>query len=461
MPIVVISRPLFSGGELLAEHLGHRLSVNVLSREVLIEAAKKYGVSESDLYETLDQPSGFLKQPISKKEHYILAVRAMLTEMFPEGIGVYHGYAGQFLLEGLNGVLKLRLVAPLEYRIRSAMIELNISRDQAQKQIHHADENRRKWVHQLYEGDWDDPSLYDVTINLASMSVETATELVVDLLGRPEYKRTPEYMRRYRDYALKLRIQAELAFHSKFSETDVEVEVNHGVVNLSGGLTFESNKEEIFRFVRGIKGVELINQDDEHKDLKVQLNPDRVRWLDYSKARDIMLPPDRYPSIHNWTTIREAYSAMATSVVQFEDGHVIHPRYVLVFDEKDRLEGILSRRGLLRGLLPRLPEIEKIGEHFAGFIPDDATSFPASLVWEHLFSSNALEKAEEPVKTILTPIKGMVEPNDPISVVITTAIQHRIDLVPVVLNHKIVGVILMTDLFDAVAEFIIERGGKE
>ena len=46
MAIVTISRGSLSGGAKLARQLGETLACKVLSREVIIEAAKTYGVSE-------------------------------------------------------------------------------------------------------------------------------------------------------------------------------------------------------------------------------------------------------------------------------------------------------------------------------------------------------------------------------------------------------------------------------
>ena len=220
MPVVTISRGSLSGGELLAEHLGARLGFKVLSREVLVEAARKYGVSESELVDGLAEPAGFWERLTHKKEHYLLAVQATLAEMLlPDGNGIYHGHAGQFLLQGLSGVLKLKILAPLEYRVRAAMTELDLTREQALKHIQVVDERRAKWVRQLYGRDWNDPSLYDLVINLDQMSVETAVELVVCLLGRPEYCPTAESVGEFQEFAQAARARAELAFHSPVSES--------------------------------------------------------------------------------------------------------------------------------------------------------------------------------------------------------------------------------------------------
>ena len=53
-------------------------------------------------------------------------------------------------------------------------------------------------------------------------------------------------------------------------------------------------------------------------------------------ARDVMLPPDRYPHCTLSCTIRDAVVALSASAVKLEDGYTMVPRYVLVLDDVER-----------------------------------------------------------------------------------------------------------------------------
>jgi hypothetical protein len=52
---------------------------------------------------------------------YLTFVQAAMCEYAEYGHLVYHGHAGHELLPGISHVLKVRLVAPLEFRIRAVM----------------------------------------------------------------------------------------------------------------------------------------------------------------------------------------------------------------------------------------------------------------------------------------------------------------------------------------------------
>jgi hypothetical protein len=43
------------------------------------------------------------------------------------------------------------------------------------------DEDRRKWTRYLYGVDWEDPSLYDLVINLEHISIDQACHLVIGM----------------------------------------------------------------------------------------------------------------------------------------------------------------------------------------------------------------------------------------------------------------------------------------
>ena len=59
----------------------------------------------------------------------------------------------------------------------------------------------------------------------------------------------------------------------------------------------------------------------------------------------------------------------------------------------------------------------------------------------------------------MAPVKGSVQVDDSLSTVISTMLEHGIDLVPVLDGEKVAGVVLMTNIFDIVAQFVMEHGG--
>jgi CBS domain-containing protein len=173
-----------------------------------------------------------------------------------------------------------------------------------------------------------------------------------------------------------------------------------------------------------------------------------------------MLPIENYPSCPGTCTIREAIVALSASSVRLEDGHFVMPRYLLMRDGNHELVGVVSRRELLKGLVPHLREDRESARHIQTWVPFGGKT-PSELFirWTSLFSKAALDASRESVKTVMAPIRGTVQIDDSLSSVITTMLSHGIDLVAVLDGTRVVGVVLMTEIFDIVAQFIMEHGG--
>ena len=79
---------------------------------------------------------------------------------------VYHGLAGHFFVRGISHVLKVRIIADLEERIRLEMEREGISEKEALHILKKDDKERKKWSKHLYGIDTWDPSLLKLFISL-------------------------------------------------------------------------------------------------------------------------------------------------------------------------------------------------------------------------------------------------------------------------------------------------------
>jgi CBS domain-containing protein len=383
----------------------------------------------------------------------LLAVQATLATHVAHGNTVYHGVAGPFLLGGLPGVLKVRVVAPLPFRVRQAVSQLALSREEAVVHIQNGDKQREKWVKALYEEDWSDPSHYHVILNLGDMSIETAADIIACMLQRKEYVWSEKTKRAVADFALQNTVRAHLRFRSQFAELPLNVQVRDGVVRIAGDGSFETSAKEIVRFVSAVPGVERVVTGDAPPSHDGATAGDR-------SARDLMLPLDRYPHVTDTATLREAFIAVGGSAVRLDDGHLIAPRYLLVFNQQQELVGILSRRDMLRGLVPGYRSMKEALATVQGVLHTHAEGFEESFEWASLFGSAALENAKDSVRAVMVPPKALANAEDSVSSVVSAMLLHNVDLVPVLQAGRVVGVVLMTDIFDTVAQHVVEQGGR-
>jgi CBS domain-containing protein len=332
-----------------------------------------------------------------------------------------------------------------------------LTRHEAAELVHEADEHRLLWGRQIFDADVNDPDLYDLVVNLEKVSLATAANLIADVVEGRDGRPSGETMREFRDFALAKKIKAELFFNSPFGPDVARVSVRNGEVHVSGDRAFDDAREKIIEFVGTIPGVQKIHTD--HDTIEVSFDESSTLTSRDAKASDVMLPIEHYPSCPGTCTIREAIVALSASSVRLEDGHFVMPRYLLMRNDDNELAGVVSRRELLKGLVPHLREDRESAEHIQAWVPFGGT-VPRELFirWTSLFSEAALEASGESVKTVMVPIRGTVQVNASLSSVITTMLSHGIDLVAVLDGTRVVGVVLMTEIFDIVAQFIMEHG---
>jgi cytidylate kinase len=192
--IITISRGTLTGGRVTAQCLADQLDYPCVGREILVEAAEKIGVSEQAIQQGFERPPKLLERSLSRERRiYRLAVQTALAERCLDGKLVYHGLAGQFLLDRVEGVIRIRLIAPMSMRVRALMAEHRYSTVRAaEKFVRRADHARRRWVKHMYGEDVEEPSRYELTLNLEAVSLDAACAIIAELAQQPQYQVTEE-----------------------------------------------------------------------------------------------------------------------------------------------------------------------------------------------------------------------------------------------------------------------------
>ena len=150
--------------------------------------------------------------------------------------------------------MRVRIIAPLEFRVSKAQERLKFSRGEALAYIEKMDQDRRKWTQYLYGVDWGDPALYDVVLNLENMDVLEACESVAILVRRRCYELSPEDQAAMNDFVLASRVRADLAINPSTSHLEFQVTAVGGAVKVGGKVSAMREFEEIRRVAAGRPG---------------------------------------------------------------------------------------------------------------------------------------------------------------------------------------------------------------
>jgi len=262
MAIITISRGSASGGLLLAQGLSEKLGYPLVSRQDVIQAASKYGVSVERLQEIMLKPLGFWERFQHERWQYLTFVQEALCDRARKGRIIYYGNAGHLLLRDISHVLCVRLIAPVDFRARMLMERENMTHGDAIHYIEQMDRQRKEWTRYLYGVDWLDPSLYDLTINLKTLEVEGAVEVVATAVQREEFQPTDESRSAMENLYLASRVRAALAADENTASAEVDVQAEGDVVYLKGRVRPASIVESVIQVAGKVEGVRQVNRGD-------------------------------------------------------------------------------------------------------------------------------------------------------------------------------------------------------
>lgn len=246
----------------MAEGLAAELGYEMLSREDIVSEATAFGAAEESLQKALLTRPSFWDRFKHERRCHLAFVQAALCEHAQKDRIVYHGNAGHLLLRGVSHVLCIRIVAPESVRIQMLMERQGMGREEAIGFIKKVDRERQAWTRFLYEVDWLDPNLYDLTINLRTLDVGRAVEVAAAAARNPAFEPTEESREAMAGLVLASRVRAALAGNSKTCSAEVEVDAKQGIVYLRGKLRHSSMVDAVISVASDVPGVQGVNRED-------------------------------------------------------------------------------------------------------------------------------------------------------------------------------------------------------
>ena len=215
MGIITISRGSCSRGKEIAQRLSQKIGYECISRAVLLKASKDFDIPEVKLLHAIqDAPSVFDHLKDGKRK-YTAFIREAFLEYIQKDNVVYHGFAGHFFTREVPNILKVRIIANIDYRIKVVMERENISEEKARKYIYRVDVERRKWSMYLYGIDTNATELYDLVLHIDCLGVDDAVDFIYDVAKRPCFQTTPESQKK-----LKEMLASARAYSSSSAQTE-------------------------------------------------------------------------------------------------------------------------------------------------------------------------------------------------------------------------------------------------
>ncbi|MCS7201165.1 MAG: cytidylate kinase-like family protein [Dictyoglomus sp.] len=212
MAIITISRQYGSNGEKIAEKLARDLNYRYFDKFLMTEIAISSGLSEAEVidfnednykvkgfFEQLFRRREFVGEITVKEKDNVTGITSIITKTFDEESGlrfvqavikklkdwgdvVILGRGAQVLLKDNPKTLHIRIIAPLEYRVKNVMKERNLTREESLRLIIEKDKSAEEYLKRFYNVDWNNPELYHLILNTGLLSWEQGVEVIKNAL---------------------------------------------------------------------------------------------------------------------------------------------------------------------------------------------------------------------------------------------------------------------------------------
>lgn len=192
-PIITISREVGCNGLVVANLLAQKLNEQkmirkwqVLSKEIFYQSAMELSMDpeqikrifkQSDKYAFEEILKAFSNKTYKNEQRIINTVIGVVRNHAIDGFAIIVGRAGHIIANDIKNALHVRLIAPVEYRIKNIQENNHLNKNEALHFIKKVEKERISFRKTIKEENLHE-ELFDLTINRASFSNTAIIELI-------------------------------------------------------------------------------------------------------------------------------------------------------------------------------------------------------------------------------------------------------------------------------------------
>ncbi|MFO8048276.1 MAG: cytidylate kinase-like family protein [Desulfosudaceae bacterium] len=201
MAVITISRQFGAGGKTLGTMIAKKMDYVFLDDLVIKEIAKSARVSRDTVISIERTAGGSLSRFISSfisssyidrltgEKHgyidenvYVDVLYEVIRKLAARDNVVLMGRGGQYILQEVPDVYHILLIASDEDRVKFMQRYYKLSDKNAKAAVLKGDRRRANLYQKLGKQNYDDPRLYHLVLNMHLIPLETARDLVCDLV---------------------------------------------------------------------------------------------------------------------------------------------------------------------------------------------------------------------------------------------------------------------------------------
>jgi cytidylate kinase len=260
--MVTISRQAGADGDEIARLLAEQLNWKLLNNEVLERLLVERGFPKMEIASFKEKRPGLWHRFAYERDRYLNFLKAVLYEFACQGDCVVVGRGGQLIFKDVPGILRVRVVAPLQERVLRVRESFGGDEKRARHALQQADNDRAAFHRFLFHASWDSPDLYDLIINTGIASARTAAGMIRQVLDSKEFaKSKKENSRKLEELLRTQKAVMAILYEQKLPIHFLEIELADGEVTLKGTARDQPSIERCADVAAGIfRGSKIRNE---------------------------------------------------------------------------------------------------------------------------------------------------------------------------------------------------------
>ncbi len=265
MAIITISREMGSGGIPISHKAAEKLGYTLVDGDAIREVAANYGLTPEAVEKADEKPPAFVDKMDAQTEVDFYRVELIILEYALKGNVIIYGRGGQDLLQGIDNLLRVRVIAPFEERVERWAEREWLDPELARVLVRKSDQQRAGFIKYYFDRNWEDPIHYDLLINTGRLSNDTAVKLICEGVKDKNLAENKAQAKQIlQDRIIAKRAGIELLTRNVLEglhRYHFHLNVTKGQVHLSGHLHGEDQRQEVLAILKEVEGVKSVQDE--------------------------------------------------------------------------------------------------------------------------------------------------------------------------------------------------------
>lgn len=208
MPVITIQGQLGSLSAEIGELIAKKLNIDYVDREIIAGVAERLRRPSTSVAEKEMPPStllGRISEALAQTAYlgdsiyagmysplwelplddtnYRSGLEYVIKELARSQAIVIRGRGSQFILKDFPGAFHVRIVAPVEVRMKRVMEREKLGKEDARNEIARFDDGGREFIKRYFKANIADPLNYDIVINTNHIGIENGASIIVDAIS--------------------------------------------------------------------------------------------------------------------------------------------------------------------------------------------------------------------------------------------------------------------------------------